>query len=112
MERPARREIGIDTCDSPPVLGSWSGLVAPGTWGVRGVVASRRRRGPHFFSINYTNFEDFSVQIEHRKAIVNLARWITADADAWDEYLEPSQAQSQAISTFVVMRRGLPRPGG
>jgi len=68
--------------------------------------------GPHFFSINYTNFEDFSVQIEHRKAIVNLARWITADADAWDEYLEPSQAQSQAISTFVVMRRGLPRPGG
>jgi hypothetical protein len=55
--------------------------------------------GPHFFNITYTDFESFSVQTEHRKAIANLARWIISDADAWDEYVEPSQAQNLAIAS-------------
>ena len=55
--------------------------------------------GSHSFSINYTNFESFLVQTEHRKAIANLRRWIAADAGSWDEYVEPSQAQSQAIAS-------------
>jgi hypothetical protein len=55
--------------------------------------------GPHIFGINYADFGSFSVQIEHREAIARKARWIISDADAWDEYLEPSQAQSQAIAS-------------
>jgi ribosomal protein RSM22 (predicted rRNA methylase) len=54
---------------------------------------------PHLFGINYADFESFSVKAEHREAIARLARWIIADADAWDEYLELSQAQSQAIAS-------------
>ena len=55
--------------------------------------------GPHLFGINYTDFRSFSLKTEHREAIASLARWIIADADAWDEYVEPSQAQSQAIAS-------------
>jgi ribosomal protein RSM22 (predicted rRNA methylase) len=55
--------------------------------------------GPHIFSINYADFGSFSVQTEHREAIARLARWIIADADTWDEYIEPLQALDQAIAS-------------
>lgn len=55
--------------------------------------------GPHIFSINYADFGAFSVQAEHREAIARKARWLIADAEAWDEYLEPSEAQSQAVAS-------------
>jgi hypothetical protein len=55
--------------------------------------------GPHIFGINYADFGAFSVQTEHREAIARKARWIIADADTWDEYVEPSEAQSQAIAS-------------
>jgi hypothetical protein len=55
--------------------------------------------GPHLFDITYGNLESFSVPAEHERAIDRLADWLSADADAWDEYLEPVQARSQAIDT-------------
>jgi hypothetical protein len=63
--------------------------------------------GPHLFGINYTDFESFSVKAEHREAIAHLARWIIADADRWDEYVEPSQAQSQAIASHEYPPGGI-----
>jgi hypothetical protein len=54
---------------------------------------------PHLFGINYREFESFSVQTEHREAIARIARSLIADAEHWDEYLEPSHAQNQAIAS-------------
>jgi hypothetical protein len=55
--------------------------------------------GPHSFGISYTDFESFSVQTEHREAIAQIARGLVADAEAWDEYLDPSEARSQAVAS-------------
>jgi hypothetical protein len=55
--------------------------------------------GPHLFGIDYTEFESFSVQAKHREAIAGVIHSLIADAEHWDEYLEPSEAQSQAIAS-------------
>lgn len=55
--------------------------------------------GPHIFGISFADFESFSIQEEHREAIAHRARWLIADADAWDEYLEPSKALAQAVAS-------------
>jgi hypothetical protein len=57
--------------------------------------------GRHIFGINYADFEAFSVQAEHRGAIARKARWLIADAEAWDEYLDPSEAQIQAVASHA-----------
>lgn len=39
------------------------------------------------------------MQKEHSRAIARLADWIGADAQAWDQHVEPEEARSQAIAS-------------